>query len=177
MTSHSAVCAMVCLVAMSVSMAAEPPKSAPAPAPVAEKAVPSPPAALALEAVQAAIAACHANGYNEVAASVIDSGGELKVMMAADGTPPGHAVPRSAMKAVTALSYRMSSAAVQAKTQTDKAFAAEVEGNPKLVARAGGELLFSHGQIIGAMGVSGAPGGDKDDVCTQAGIDRIKARL
>lgn len=171
----SALGAMVGLVSVSVSVSvgAEPPAAAP----VTEKAVPAPSAALALEAVQAAIAACRKSGYNEVAASVVDSSGELKVMMAADGTPPGHAVPRSAMKAVTALTYRMSSAAVQAKTQTDKAFAAEVEGNPKLVARAGGELLYSHGQIIGAMGVSGAPGGDKDDVCTLAGIERIKSRL
>lgn len=150
----------------------------PAPsAPPAAQAVKGPSAALALEAIQAAIAACKANGYNEVAASVVDSSGELKVMMAADGTPPGHAVPRSALKAVTALTYKTSSAAVQARTQADKAFAAEVDGNPKLLARAGGELLLSKGDVIGAIGVSGAPGGDKDDVCALAGVAKVKDRL
>jgi len=140
-------------------------------------AVRAPAAALALEAVQAAIAACKANGYNEVAASVIDSSGELRVMMAADGTPPGHAVPRSARKAAAALAYKTSSAAVQARTSADQSFAAEIDANPKLLARAGGQPLISGGEVIGAIGVSGAPGGDKDDACALAGVARIKARL
>jgi uncharacterized protein GlcG (DUF336 family) len=135
-----------------------------------------PSVALALEAAQAAIAACAANGY-VVAATVIDSSGELKIVIAADGVPSGDAVPHSISKAVTALTYRMSSAAVQARTKSDPKFAAEVEANPKLRARAGGEILSSHGEIIGAMGVSGAPGGDKDDVCTLAGVAKIKDRL
>jgi uncharacterized protein GlcG (DUF336 family) len=33
------------------------------------------------------------------------------------------------------------------------------------------------GEVIGAVGVGGAPGGEKDEVCTAAGIDKIKARL
>jgi uncharacterized protein GlcG (DUF336 family) len=135
-----------------------------------------PPAALALDAAQAAIAACAASGYL-VAATVVDSSGELKVVIAADGVPAGDAVPHSISKAVTALTYKMSSAAVQARTKTDSKFAAEVEANPRLRARAGGQILASHGEIIGAIGVSGAPGGDKDDLCTLAGVARIKDRL
>jgi len=136
----------------------------------------APPVALALEAAQAAIAACAANGY-VVAATVIDASGELKVVIAADEVPAGDAVAHSFSKAVTALTYRMSSAAVQARTQADPKFAAEVEANPKLRARAGGEILASHGEIIGAIAVSGAPGGDKDDLCTLAGVAKIKDRL
>jgi uncharacterized protein GlcG (DUF336 family) len=135
-----------------------------------------PSVALALDAAQAAIAACAASGYL-VAATVIDSSGELKVVIAADGVPAGDAVPHSISKAVTALTYKMSSAAVQVRTKTDSKFAAEIEANPKLRARAGGEILSSHGEIIGAIGVSGAPGGDKDDLCTLAGVARIKDRL
>jgi len=140
------------------------------------KAARGPSASLALEGAQAAIAACAAQGYL-VAATVIDSAGELKVVIAADGVPPGHAVPRSALKAQTALAFKMSSDQVQARTKTDAAFAAEIEANPKLLARAGGQPLLSHGEIIGAIGVSGAPGGDKDDACTLAGVAKIRDRL
>lgn len=169
MLKLSTIMALVSSMAFNLAMAQAPPAEA--------KAVKGPSAVLALEAIQAAIAACKANGYNEVAVSVIDSSGELKAMLAADGTPPGHAVPRSALKAVTALTYKTSSAAVQTRMTTDKAFAAEVEANTKVLAKAGGELLLSKGEIIGAIGVSGAPGGDKDDACALAGVAKIKDRL
>ncbi len=41
----------------------------------------------------------------------------------------------------------------------------------------GGFPIKVGGEIIGAMSVSGAPGGDKDEVCTQAGLDKIASRL
>jgi uncharacterized protein GlcG (DUF336 family) len=140
------------------------------------KAAKGPSASLALEGAQAAVAACAAQGYR-VAATVLDSAGELKVVIVADEVPPGHAIPRSALKAQTALAYKMSSAAVQARTATDADFAAELEANPKFLAKAGGELLMSHGEIIGALGVSGAPGSDKDDACAAAGVAKISERL
>jgi uncharacterized protein GlcG (DUF336 family) len=32
-------------------------------------------------------------------------------------------------------------------------------------------------EVIGAVGVSGAPGGDKDEACSKAGIDKVAAQL
>ena len=32
-------------------------------------------------------------------------------------------------------------------------------------------------EVIGAVGVSGAPGGDKDEACSKAGIDKVAAEL
>lgn len=147
------------------------------PQPPGEKPVPEPSAALALEAVTAAIAACKAHGYPLVAATVVNAGGELKVMISADGTPPGHAVPRSAAKARAALAYDMPSADLQARAAQDAALTAELAKRSDIVPRAGGEPLRSHGVLIGAIGVSGAPGGDKDDACALAGLARIRDRL
>ncbi|MGA3159185.1 MAG: heme-binding protein [Steroidobacteraceae bacterium] len=161
--------AMLCVMAFVTAAVAQAP-------PPEVKPARGPSASLALEGAQAAIAACAAQGYL-VAVTVIDSAGELKVVIAADGVPPGHAVPHSALKAQTALAYRISSAQVQERTKTDAAFAAEIEANAKLLARAGGQPLLSHGEIIGAIGVSGAPGGDKDDACTSAGVAKIRERL
>jgi uncharacterized protein GlcG (DUF336 family) len=53
-----------------------------------------------------------------------------------------------------------------------------VKADPKIgTARRGALPIKVGGEIIGAMSVSGAPGGDKDEVCTQAGLDKIASRL
>jgi uncharacterized protein GlcG (DUF336 family) len=46
-----------------------------------------------------------------------------------------------------------------------------------LFARAGGLPIMAGGELIGAIGVGGAPGGDKDEVCAKAGLARIQDRL
>jgi len=138
---------------------------------------PGPPLALAREAIQAALDACLGEGEPKVAVSVIDSAGELKAMASADGVPPGHAVANSLGKAMAALLYQTSSGAAYARLRTDPAALAAAEANPRVRLRAGGELLASRGGVIGAIGVSGAASGDKDDLCALAGVARIKARL
>jgi uncharacterized protein GlcG (DUF336 family) len=142
-------------------------------APDERPAVPALPAKLALEAVQAALEECAAQGWPHVAATILDSGGEMKAMLAADGTPPGHAVPHSLMKARTAQLFRMASGDVQAKAAHDPNLAARLSAAPDALARPGGEPLVMHGVFVGAIGVSGAPGGDKDNRCALAGVARI----
>jgi len=136
---------------------------------------PGPSMALALEAAQAAIATCAANGY-KVAVVVVDSAGGVRVALASDGVNP-RAVDFVQRKVNTVIKYGEASAVLQEKVKTDTAVAAEITADPKLVARAGAMPLMSKGAIIGALGVGGAPGGDKDDVCTLAGIEKIKDRL
>jgi L-fuconolactonase len=137
----------------------------------------APPAALALEAAQAAIAQCRANGYFEVAAAVVGADGELRVLLADEATPPGHAVRNSERKAATAIAFKTSTAGMLARTRSEAGLAEQIEANPDWLARAGGQLLMAGGEAIGAIGVSGAPGGDKDDVCALAGVARIASRL
>lgn len=141
---------------------------------------PSPPArgpdsALALEAAQTAISTCQASGYN-VGVTVVDSAGEVRVLLAGDATPE-RAVESSTGKALTVIAFKLPSAAVAQQAASDPALAARIAADPKLRARAGALPLTVGSELIGAIGVGGAPGGDKDEACAAAGIDKIKSRL
>ena len=48
---------------------------------------------------------------------------------------------------------------------------------PHVVVVAGGLLIEAQGSILGAIGVSGAPGGDADDACAKAGIAAIRDKI
>lgn len=130
---------------------------------------------LALEAAQTAVSTCLASGY-KVSASVLDSAGVVRVIYADDGARGG-AIDSATRKAFTVTTFKASSAAVAGQAASDAALQAKIAADPKLFARAGGLPLMVGGELVGAIGVGGAPGGEKDEVCAQAGIDKIKARL
>jgi uncharacterized protein GlcG (DUF336 family) len=52
-----------------------------------------------------------------------------------------------------------------------------LKADPKLFARAGGFPLMAGNELVGAIGVGGAPGGEKDAVCAQAGIAKIQGMM
>jgi uncharacterized protein GlcG (DUF336 family) len=106
----------------------------------------------------------------------VDSAGVLKVLLAADGATKG-AVESSTKKAVTANAMKAATSEIQEKMKTDPALAAKVAADTTLFARAGALPLMVGEDVIGAVGVGGAPGGEKDEACTAAGIDKITARL
>jgi uncharacterized protein GlcG (DUF336 family) len=56
-------------------------------------------------------------------------------------------------------------------------FAPELARLPNVMALPGAVAFKVKGQIVAALGVGGAPGGDKDEICAQAGIDKIVGRL
>ena len=175
-------CISIALVAafslLNIASAADTPAT---PQSVAGQRTPPPPAArgpaldLALEAAQTALAACTANGY-KVGVTVVDSAGISKVVLAADGAIP-RAIDSGAGKAFTAITFKTSSAAVAKQVETDKELAARLAADPKQRARAGALPLIVAGEIIGAIGVGGAPGGEKDEACASAGVDKVKDRL
>lgn len=136
---------------------------------------PGPSLALSLEAAQTAVRVCTANGH-KVTVAVVDSAGVLKVLLSGDG-----ASARSTLvaqrKTNTVLAYKQASAVTVEAAKTDAALAERLNTDPTLFARAGGQPLLSKGVLIGAIGVSGAPGGDKDDLCGLAGVAQIEARL
>lgn len=114
---------------------------------------------------------CRADGYR-VSVTVIDTGGMLKAFMRDDGSGP-HTVDFSRRKAYTALTFKRTSA------ETGKAWitnppAPNIEGT---VGTAGGVPIKAGNDVIGAVGVSGAPGGDKDEACASAGIAKIAEML
>jgi uncharacterized protein GlcG (DUF336 family) len=134
-----------------------------------------PGAALALEAAQTAITTCQASGYN-VGVTVVDSAGEVRLVLASDAAPQ-RAVDSSTGKALTVIAFKLPSAAVAQQAASDPALAARIAADPKLRARAGALPLTAGTDLIGAIGVGGAPGGEKDEACAAAGIDKIKSRL
>ena len=137
--------------------------------------------ALALEAAQAALTACAANGV-KVAASIVDSAGELRLLLTADGAAQEE-VEISRKKASTAVALKEVTSEVADRMEKDQAFKAKIETDKSLFPRPGGIPLVVGNEVIGAIGVSGAsrlngvPGGVRDEACAKAGFDKIRARL
>lgn len=134
-----------------------------------------PPDGLAEEAVQTAVETCKANGYS-VAAVVVDTSGAAKALLVGDGAP-GVVAGFAQRKATTALTFNKPSGAVGEDAKTDAFLAEKIKNDPKLIGWAGGLPISAKGELIGAIGVGGAPGGDKDEVCAKAALDKIGPRL
>ena len=129
--------------------------------------------AVATQIALTAIDTCKAQGYN-VSAHVL--GREGQVVVAMRNPAAGFATFENSMKkAYTARTTRAPSGK----------FADAVKGNPNagqffltnFVAAQGALPIMVGNDTIGAIGISGAPGGDKDEVCAKAGIDKVAAQL
>ena len=128
----------------------------------------------ALKAAQAALKSCRDSGY-QVAVAVVDRSGLTQVMLRDRYAGPH--TPKTAIgKAWTAVSFRTSTTAMAEMTQPGKP-ASGIRHLPNVVMVGGGLLIEGGGSIIGGIGVSGAPGGDLDEVCAKAGIAAIKDAL
>src|ERR1700730_1058777 len=129
--------------------------------------------AMATTMAMTAIESCKGQGYN-VSVHVLGRDGEVIIGLRNDLAGPA-TMENSMKKAYTARTFR---------TPSGK-FAENVKGNPTAgalfltnVVPAQGALPIMIGDdTIGAIGVSGAPGGDKDEVCAKAGIDKVSADL
>jgi uncharacterized protein GlcG (DUF336 family) len=133
------------------------------------------PMELAQQAASAAVAACAEKGYR-VSAAVVDDGGLLKAQLRADGAGP-HTLDSSRRKAYTALSLRHATSALVAIVHDNPEAFALGEMNPDILILGGGLPIESDDQIVGGIGVGGAPGGDKDEACAQAGLQAITEHL
>lgn len=122
----------------------------------------------ALAVAHGALDKCHADGYH-VSLSVLDNSGLVKVQVRGDETGP-HTLEHSRRKAYTALTFKRSSAEIAKAWASAKTPHPEIEGT---VGAAGGLPIKAGNEVIGAIGVSGAPGGEKDEACAEAGIAKI----
>jgi uncharacterized protein GlcG (DUF336 family) len=129
--------------------------------------------AIATTMATTAIETCKGQGYN---VSVHVLGRDGQVILGLRNELAGAATMENSMKkAFTARTFRRSSGD----------FANSVKGNPTAgalfltnIVAAQGALPIKVGEdVIGAIGVSGAPGGDKDEACAKAGIDKVSAEL
>ena len=126
---------------------------------------------LALRAATAALAACRKEGF-QVAVTVVDRFGVTQVVLR-DRFAGAHTIPVSADKAWTAASFRIATGALAAETQAGRPMSA-IRSVPRVLAVGGGLPIEAGGTVYGAIGVSGAPGGDADERCAKAGIDAVR---
>lgn len=128
----------------------------------------------ALTAAQAALNHCRKAGY-QVAVAVADRSGLTQVLLR-DRFAGAHTVEVAQKKAWTAASFRMSTTELAKETQAGKSMSG-IRGGSQVMAIGGGLVIEAGGSTFGAIGVSGAPGGDADDACAMAGIKAIADSL
>lgn len=129
---------------------------------------------LALQLAQATLNACRKSGF-QVAVAVVDRDGITQVIIR-DQLAGAHTPDTARRKAWTAASFRTDTLSMMEETQAGKP-----QSGVRFVTEAmmigGGIPVTAAGSLIGAVGVSGAPGGEQDHTCAQAGIDAIADSL
>ena len=130
---------------------------------------------LANEIAQTTLETCKAAGFR-VTVTVLDRSGEVKVLLRGDGSNP-HTIENSRRKAYTSRTLGIPSA--QFAEEYFKPVNTRIaQGTlPGFIALAGALPIKAGNDIVGSIGVSGAPGGDKDEACAKAGIDKVADKL
>ncbi len=127
----------------------------------------------ALTIATTAMADCKAKGFN-VSAAVVGRNGEILVHLRGDGTSP-HTMENSFKKAFTSRTFRIPSGEMEDRLKKNPAMGAQyltgfTTGRGALPIKIGDD-------VVGAAGVSGAPGGDKDEDCVKAGLAKVADQL
>jgi uncharacterized protein GlcG (DUF336 family) len=129
--------------------------------------------AMAMTMAETAIATCKTNGYN-VSANVLGRNGEVIVAMRGDNTGP-HTLENSMKKAYTARAQRRPSGDFGDAIKDN--FTAGALHLTNIVPTRGALPIKVGEDTIGAIGVSGAPGGEKDEACAKAALDKVADQL
>jgi len=137
-------------------------------------------AALANELVGESVAACAQKGY-KVVAVVVNLDGVRQALLRGDGSPI-HSVDNAYYKA-----YTVASLGLARKEETTKAIADRLAKNPpsnvpqtqlpNVTYAQGAVAIVAGGETIGALGVSGAPGGNFDEECARSALAKVKDRM
>jgi len=129
---------------------------------------------LANQIAAATVAACSANGY-AVAATVVDRAGSVRAVQRADNAGP-HTLGASLQKAFTSASAKNTTLAMMDGAQKNPA-AANLVHIPGFLLLGGGVPVKVGNEVIGAVGVGGAPGGHLDEQCAMVALDKVKDQL
>ncbi|WP_447980708.1 GlcG/HbpS family heme-binding protein [Candidatus Nitrospira bockiana] len=132
------------------------------------------PLSLATKAATAAVEKCKQDGYR-VSAAVVDRAGVVKVLMRGDGAGP-HTTDSSAKKAYTAASLRRPTTELAELINKVPGLQALRDMNEKILILGGGMPIELAGEVVGGIGVGGAPGAHLDDACATAGLEALKQR-
>ncbi len=129
---------------------------------------------LAIEAAQGAMAACRDMGF-QVAVSVTDRFGIVQVTLR-DRLAGPHTPDTAYRKAWTAVSFRSDTLELAKLVETGNAWAIRNVTNA-LPLGGGVRIVAGDGDMVGAIGISGAPSGSADESCSKAGIAVIADRI
>ena len=125
----------------------------------------------AITAAMAALKKCRGEGF-QVAVAVVDRMGILQALLR-DRYAGAHTPDTAKGKAWTAASFRSNTTNMMDLTQSGQPQSG-VRHVPGALMIGGGLLIEAAGSLVGAIGVSGAPGGEFDDMCAAAGIEAIE---
>src|SRR4051794_29434513 len=128
---------------------------------------------MALMIIDGALEQFSKDGY-KVSVVVVDKGGNVAASVRGDGTNP-HTMDFGRLKAYTSRTRGQTS--LEFMKLTDKPENAYLEQIPNVVAVGGGVPIKVGNEVIGGVGVSGAPSGEKDEVCANAGIAKVADSL
>ncbi len=129
---------------------------------------------LANQIAAASVAACQASGY-AVTATVVDRAGGVRAVQRADNAGP-HTLAASQQKAFTSVSAKNSTLVMMEGAQKNPG-AANLVHIPGFLLLGGGLPVKVGNEVIGAVGIGGAPGGHLDDQCAQAALEKVKDLL
>ncbi len=128
----------------------------------------------ATAAARAALDACRKAGF-QVGVAVVDRTGLPQVFLR-DRFAGAHTFQIAIDKAWTAASFRITTMDLAKETESGKPMSG-IRNQPRVAAMGGGVPIQAAGATLGAIGVSGAPGGDADEACAVAGIKAIADSL
>ncbi|GAB3186416.1 GlcG/HbpS family heme-binding protein [Hydrogenophaga aquatica] len=129
---------------------------------------------LARQLAEATVAACTAGGY-AVTATVVDRAGSVRAVLRADNAGP-HTLEASRLKAYTSASAKNTTLAMMEAAQKNPA-AANLVHIPGYLLLGGGVPVKAGNEVIGAIGVGGAPGGHLDEQCAMAALAKVQDQL
>ena len=129
---------------------------------------------VALDLARATLGDCQKRGF-QVAVVVTDRFGNPQVMLRDRFAGP-HTPPTAQGKAWTAASFRTNTLDLMTMSQPGSPQSG-LRNLPNVVMIGGGVTIEAGGTMVGAVGVSGAPGGDMDEACAKAGVSAIKEKL
>jgi len=129
--------------------------------------------AMALAIIQGTLEQCTKDGY-KVSVVIVDKAGNVAASVRGDGTNP-HTMEFGRLKAYTSRTRGQTSLEfMKVTSDPNNAYLKQI---PNTVAVGGGVPIKAGNEVIGAVGVSGAPGGEKDEVCANAGIAKVADAL
>jgi uncharacterized protein GlcG (DUF336 family) len=122
-----------------------------------------------------AVASCARQGYAETVV-VVDADGVRQAVLRGDRAG-SHTLDSAYAKAYTAASFKSDTSALVERAKTVPGFSSLFTQLPHLILFGGGVVIKLGSEVVGAVGAAGAPGGNLDEACARAGLEKVRDQL